>query len=305
MDKMRKSFIKRFEWICDFYKDWFNCILNSLNLNFLKGKAEISEDDITLITKEVIKTQFNFLKEKLNFGEKNEVIKWLNYLYSMEKQVWLAQGSSKVICVGNPILVFYCLEISATILLGKNPEKEYLSHRQVRKNLKNELEKLEWDKLIFPFCLRKLKDRWEPHFTLNEVKKYRCIESSYWGRRGREFIEMYKHWEKKDKNKKVTIKEIKSDFFVYFYDLFYKYSESFRYRPVIPVFKKTKEFNFYTQTMFSIILAFFEALFAIKFPEEMLSLLENNLQYKENYLPFQVKRWEILTERIKEKKEKL
>jgi hypothetical protein len=241
--------------------------------------------------------QFNLLKNKLGYGGKNEIIDWLNYLYCMEKQVWNSNKYNELIEVGNPILVFYCLEIATSILLGKNPEKENLSHRQVRKQLKDEFEKLGWNQLIFPFSLRRFKDKWKPYDFPNELP---YIESSYWGKRGREFVELYKHWELRDKNKKIKIKNINDDFYVYFYDIFYKYSESFRYRPIIPVFKKIKEFNFYTRAIFSIILTFFETLIGIKFPEDISLILKNNLKYEEKYLPSQVKRWEILIEKIKE-----
>jgi hypothetical protein len=248
----------------------------------------------------ITEEQFNLLKNKLGWGGKNEIIDWLNYLYCMENQVWSSNKYNEVIEVVNPILAFYCLEIAASILLGKNPEKENLSHRQVRKQLKDEFENLGWNQLIFPFSLRRFKDKWEPSNFSNESKKYSHIESSYWGSRGREFIELYKHWELRDKNKKIKIKEIRPNFYVYFYDIFYKYSESFRYRPLIPIFKKTSDFNFYTRAMFSIILTFFEVLIAVKFPEQAISLFSENLKYSQKYMSSQLNRWKFLKNRLTE-----
>jgi hypothetical protein len=300
---------KRFSWICDFYKEYFNCVLDSLKIKEEKDGSDIKrwvnitlkkrnknyfQDLIFNITKE----QFNLLKNKLGYGGKNEIVDWFNYLYCMEKQVWSSNKYNEVIEVGNPILAFYCLEIAASILLDKNPEKENLSHRQVRKQLKDEFEKLGWNQLIFPFSLRRFKDKWEPSNFSNESKKYSRIESSYWGSRGRKFIELYKHWEARDKDTKIKIKEIKPDFYVYFYDMFYKYSETFRYRPIIPEFKYIQEFNFYTRAIFSIILTFFEVLIAIKFPEQAVSLFSENLKYPQKYMSSQLTRWNFLKDRL-------
>jgi hypothetical protein len=307
MNKEIYPFKKRFIWISNFYKEYFNCVFDSLKVKeekegsaikrwmdvILKGrKKNYFQHLIFRITKE----QFNLLKNKLGCGGKNEIIDWLNYLYCMENQVWSSNKYNEVIEVGNPILVFYCLEIATSVLLGKNPKKENLSHRQLRKRLGNELEILGWQNLIFPFSLRKFKDKWEQYNFSDKLKKYPYIESSYWGSRGREFIELYKHWEVRDKNKKIKIKEIKPDFYVYFYDIFYKYSESFRYRPIVPEFKLIKEFNFYTRAMFSIILSFFEVLIAVKFPEQAISLFSKNLKYSQKYMPSQLTRWNLLIE---------
>jgi hypothetical protein len=302
MNKIETSFKKRFSWICDFYKEYYNCVLDYL----LKMKKEsaiknfLAKKKIKYLIFKITEEQFNLLKNKLGCGGKNEIIDWLNYLYCMENQIWSSNKYNEVIEAGNPILVFYCLEIAVTVLLGKNPEKENLSHRQLRKQLKDEFEKLGWNQLIFPFSLRRFKDKWEPSNFSNESKKYSSIESSYWGSRGRKFVELYKHWELRDKNKKIKIKKINHDFYVYFYDIFYKYSESFRYRPIIPEFRKIKEFNFYTRAIFSIILTLFETLIAIKFPQDISLLLNNNLKYKKKYLPSQFERWKILISKIKE-----
>ncbi len=282
---------KRFEWIYKFYQVYLNLVAVSLGIN---GKS------IRKLQRELMKKQISKIK---NYSFQNtptlspSMIYWFNYLYALEKQIWASKKYNQVLEIGNSILLFYCLEIAATILIGKNPEKEVLSHRQIRKLLIKELDRLGWHNLIFPFSLRRYYQKWEglSRNNANLIPAMKFMTQCCFGREGREFKEMFKHWECKRTNKIKHLKKkmIEKNFFIYFYDLFYKYSESFRYRPIVPTFRSEdiKGFNYSTRALVSLILTFFEILILTKYPKNMKQLLIENLRYKQKYLPSQVERW--------------
>lgn len=285
-------YIKRFDWIKKFVQLYLKLIINNgLNINISYNSFKSPN----ILQRKLIEKQYNKLKN-LNFPKrKSQFLKWLSFVYELGKQLWYLPPE-KSTGIGGMIFLFYMIEINATILINKDPKKEKLSHRKIRQYLLQEFEKIGWANLIFPFSLTRDGKGWNVNFKDYNLSSSDAdfLNSIYYGSRGREFLELRNYWIGKNKKKKVNDR-----FYVYFYDLFYKYSESVRYRPIIPKItslKEKKDFNLALLYLFTLILIFWEVLLSVVYPFQFKNFIRKNLDYRKYYEKFQISRWKKLLE---------
>jgi len=306
--KLIKKYEKRFNWIVEFLTSFTSLLFcYGIEVKDYNGYFDfISPPDINNIEKKIIEKQWRNLS-KLNLPSKNIKdfsLEWLRYIYQMEKQIWNFKDMTPA--VGNPILIFYGMEVMATLLIGE--QEKTFSHKKVRDNLKLELEKIGWENLIFPFsAIRKYKE-WNKLNKLNKINKdkrgkkwFKILEQSAFGSNGREFREIFYDWETypsdKSNKKRQKFQKEKRAYYVYFYDFFHKYSVSMRYRGIIPCWQDSQqidEFSKVTSYLFSCTITFFETLLYFFYQDKIKNLFKNNLSYSKYYLPHQNERWNLL-----------
>jgi len=307
-----KGFKHRFKWISEFFEAYLFLLLKyGINTQTSKNSSalqEIFSCQFKEIEKNLIIQQHKKLPQNVSSSISGDIqpylIDWLRYIYNLEKQIWCSKKVDSIGEVGNPILLFYGLEIAATIFIGKDPTKTELSHKKIRNFLREELEKIKWNNIVFPFSAVREYKKWNvKNRTIISDEKFKILEKCAFGSREREFRELFYRWEthpgdKLYKKRKKYRKE-KYNFYVYFYDLFYKYSESFRYKPIVPIWntkEKIKRFNYTIRWLFSLLITFFEVLIKYKYKDIMRNFLHENIKFSKNYLDLQTTRWESLLE---------
>jgi len=297
----------RFRWILEFFEAYLHLLIEfGLNKPFpnLTDREKLKEMQKGLISEQIKKLNNAKMTTKNSI---NRQIEWLSFLYEIEKQIWNID-QEKVIQVANPILIFYMIEICSTILINRDPEKDDLSHKQIRDNKKFlllEIGNIGWDNLIFPLSARWNFGGLKVSNDVQEIQNneyFKTFKSSSYGSNRKRFIYFCKHWkcnrkcEGKSKNTKRCKEcylEERNDFFVYFFDSFYHYAESFRYRPVKPIIKKEKRvtFNLSTSWIYTLILTFWECILCAVYKDEFIELVRNNVNYQYFYEDFQIDRW--------------
>jgi len=300
MKTLEIEYRKRFDWIKKIFNPYLHLLIEcGLECTFPPDLSNIN--DLKTIQRKLLSIQRQKLKNKSNIRSSvNGQIQWLSFIYSLERQMW--SNANNILQIGNPIFIFYMIEICSTIFINKDPKKTILSHKKIRNDLlPKKIGEIGWKNLIFPLSIRRTYKKWNmgkqySKFLNNDF--FKIINSSCYGSKGKKFKSIFEHWKTKPSDtkdsKKKKYREKKMDFYIYFYDLFYHYSESLRYRPIIPnirTFKEIEIFNYSTLWIFSLILTFWEVIFYVLYKDEFQQIIEKNLKYSRYYKDFQNDRW--------------
>ena len=155
MKSLNIEYAKRFEWIENFFDSYLHLLIEcGLESTF----PDLSDtNNLKVMQRKLFFIQTQKLKGKSSIkpsSSVNEQIQWLNFLYSLERQIWSTSGD--VLQIGNPISIFYMVEICATIFINKDLKKTNVSHKKIRDDfLPQKIVKIGWKNLIFPLSARR------------------------------------------------------------------------------------------------------------------------------------------------------